>query len=72
MLRREIKHVRQREEMLDIVERRGSMKYSDTMKCIKSIYHFHQPHMCLGKVKDAYNNKQGHGITPIHANCWLS
>ena len=25
-----------------------------------------------GKVNNAYNNKQGHGITPIHVNCWLS
>ena len=33
---------------------------------------FHWLHICVGKVRDAYNHEQGHGITPIHAQEWLS
>ena len=29
--------------------------------------YFHGLNTCMGKVGDAYNHGQGHGITPIHA-----
>ena len=29
-------------------------------------------HLCIDKVRDAYNNEQYHGITPIHGKEWLS
>ena len=31
---------------------------------------FHWLHICVGKVRDAYNHGQCHGITPIHAQEW--